>query len=175
MTCSGQISTVQRAHLEPVHAALARLVRRALALEHLDHEPLAARLDRLVEEDLDRFVRVRIARRRERKLADDGLEVGVQELAALLERALQQRLAVEVEQVEGEDVHLDGDVLGLNVLALAAAELLERQDALLLLVPRDGLGVKDERRRAGLDALPSQLGDGHLDAHAPSGRRDPGT
>ena len=101
--------------------------------------------------------------------------MGVQELAALLERALQQRLAVEVEQVEGEDVHLDGDVLGLDVLALAAAELLERQDPLLLLVPRDSLGVEDERRRAGLDALPSQLGDGDLDAHAPSGRRDPGT
>lgn len=62
-------------------------------------------------------------------------------------------LAVQVEQIKREQVNLDLDVFDLDVLALARAQLLELEQALLLGVPRDGFGVNDERLGSFLDAL----------------------
>lgn len=62
-------------------------------------------------------------------------------------------LAVEVEQIETVELDLDLDVLNLDVLALTPRQLLERQDTLLLNVPRDGFAVEDGGRRVRTESL----------------------
>lgn len=62
-------------------------------------------------------------------------------------------LSVEVQQVERKEVDLDFNVLGLDVLALARRELLELEQALLLGIPCNGLGVDHERLGSFLDTL----------------------
>jgi hypothetical protein len=50
-------------------------------------------------------------------------------------------------------VHLDLDVFGFDVFPLSLAELLERQDLLLVHIVCDCLGIEDERLGVRLDAL----------------------
>jgi hypothetical protein len=131
-------------YLEPIPTPLARLIPALLAVQHLDHQPLARSLDRLVEERLDLVQLLAIHRCGEGKLALDRPEGLVQQLAALPERFLHDSLAVQVEQVKREHAHLDLDILHLDVLLLPRHQLLEGQDLLLLDVPRHRLAVQDE-------------------------------
>lgn len=62
-------------------------------------------------------------------------------------------LAVEVQDVERKHVNSDRDVLGLDVLALALGELLEREQLAVDRVPGDGLAVEDKFHGVPLDAL----------------------
>jgi hypothetical protein len=131
-------------YLEPIPTPLARLIPALLAVQHLDHQPLARSLDRLVEERLDLVQLLAIHRCGKGKLALDRPEGLVQQLAALPERLLHDSLAVQVEQVKREHAHLDLDILHLDVLLLPRHQLLEGQDLLLLDVPRHRLAVQDE-------------------------------
>lgn len=47
----------------------------------------------------------------------------------------------------------DLDVLGLDVLPLPATEVLEREETLVVRLPRDGLAIDDKRLDSLLDAL----------------------
>lgn len=78
-----------------MNTASTRLVTRAFALEHLDHEPLASVLDRLIEEDLDLVDRRGVVRLGERELALDGLQVLAQEETTISQVLLQERLSPE--------------------------------------------------------------------------------
>lgn len=62
-------------------------------------------------------------------------------------------LAVQVKDVECEDVDLDLDVFDLDVLALSSRQLLERQQHFCLLIPRHSLTVDDEGLGGLLEAL----------------------
>lgn len=62
-------------------------------------------------------------------------------------------LAVQVEEVERKQVHLDLDVLDLDVLALPGTELLKLEQPLLLHVPRDRFRVDHERLGTLFNAL----------------------
>ena len=91
--------------------------------------------------------------------------------AAFLQRALQQRLAVQVQQVKRKELDAHLDVLGTHVFALAPAELLERKQAAFLAgrlrgLPRDDLGVEHEAVDARCDAMRHLRGDiGVFGAH----------
>lgn len=81
-----------------------------------------------------------VAVRRDIKLVLHCGKVLEQPCAALRELEVQQRLAVQIEQVERKDLDKDLDILGLDVLALPAAQLLERQEAPFRRVAALGLG-----------------------------------
>eukprot|EP00965_Chrysotila_dentata_P050264 1665469-Pleurochrysis_carterae.AAC.2 len=133
--------------LEPVERAARGLVR-GVRLERLDHEALAVALHGGVEPLGDAVLIRNVGSARKVKLAIDDVERGLELLAAEQERLLQQRLAVEEEQVEGEDAHLHRDVVDARVLALARREHLERLDLARLPVHRHRLRVQDERLNA---------------------------
>lgn len=89
-------------------------------------------------------------------------------------------LAVEVEKVEGKEVDLDLDILGLDVLSLPATEVLERQEPLVVRLPGDGLAVDNERLDSLLDALSEERQqrareEKAKDARAAAARRGLGT
>lgn len=75
-----------------MNTSATRLVARALSLEHLDHQPFAAILDALVEEDLDVLDVRRVVRSRECKLSFDGFERFVEQLPTPVKVLSQQRL-----------------------------------------------------------------------------------
>jgi hypothetical protein len=138
-------------YLEPVSTPLARLIPALFTIQHLHHQALAGRLDRLVEECLDLVQLLAVHGRGERKLALDGLEGLVQQLPALPKRLLHDRLPVQVQQVEGKHAHFDFDIFHLHVLLLPRHELLEGQHLLLLHIPCYRLAVQHEALRVLLD------------------------
>lgn len=71
-----------------------RFVARAFAFEHLDHQALAAVLDRLVEEELDLVHRRGILGLRKGELAFDRLEMLAEEDAAFLQVLCEERLEI---------------------------------------------------------------------------------
>lgn len=129
------------AYLEPVAAALAGLISTLAPVQHLDHEPLARRLDALVQEQLDLVQLLAIHVGRKGKLALYRRESLVEQRPALLQRPFHKRLSVQVQQVKGEHANLDLDVLNLHVLLLARHQLLERQHLLVNHIPGNRLAV----------------------------------
>lgn len=116
--------------LEPPVRADAGLVDRVL-FDGLDHQPLAADLHRLVQELLDRLEVLGLFGDHELDLVLEPVEGRPQRVASLLERGLEQRLAVEVEAVEEKETDLVLDVVDLDVLLGPAHQDLERQDLAL--------------------------------------------
>jgi hypothetical protein len=81
--------------------------------------------------------------------------IRINQLPCTRAEAMGTHLAVEVQQVEREKAYADLDIVDLDVLALAPAQLLERQQLLRRLVDRDGLRVEHKRLCRVFEALRS--------------------
>lgn len=99
-------------------------------------EELTTGFEVLVEEGLLAREKMRVKEREER--------ISKPSLPSSLPPPSRTHLPIQVKQIESEQVNLDLDILGLHVLPLPPTELLERQEALLVLVPGDGFGVDHE-------------------------------
>ena len=124
--------------LEPVERTLGRLVR---GVHGLDDETLGVVGDGILEEYLELLDVARDLRRAKVKLVRNLVESTVHRLPSLRQRLLQERLAVEVEAVEGVDAHVDLDVSLVDVLATARGQNLKRENLVVLPVVRHSLSV----------------------------------
>mmetsp|Transcript_1528 Transcript_1528/g.4314 ORF Transcript_1528/g.4314 Transcript_1528/m.4314 type:complete len:614 (-) Transcript_1528:348-2189(-) len=144
-------------HLEPVEAPPRGLIR-GVHLEGLHHDALALPRHGVVDEGLDVLGIVRVHGGGKVEDAVCRCKGSAQLGTALAKRPLDEGLAVEVEQVEGEDLALDLDVVEGDVLLGALAQVLECLELARLLVVAHGLAVDDEGLR-GLQHGLGELGD----------------
>jgi hypothetical protein len=105
------------AYLEPIQRSSTGLVRRRISLEHLDHQTLTPFLHTLIQETLDLIHSISVPTPGKIELALDGFKVCVEQPTAFGERRVQQCRTVQVEEIKGEEVYFDFNVLGFYVLA----------------------------------------------------------